>query len=136
MFKFSYSSSCVASSVTRIRHGLELPSASFAGDKDLCRPLVKSFTADETGSKTSSNRTECALLDGLLMRCLPLTEPGVCMSRKLAGDMDICRPLKGFVGEERRYSESPVGPRMSEELELREDIASNLRSCRVEVRRS
>lgn len=93
----SSSPSCVASKVTRILHGLELPSSCpFSGDNDLCRPAFNFFPPGDVGSKTSSNRIECALLDALfvglkLMRwSLPLTEPGVCMSLNVDGDMNRC----------------------------------------------
>lgn len=66
------------------------------------------------------------------MRCpLPLTEPGVCMSLKSAGDMKRGRLAEGLVGEERRYSESPAGPRGSEEvLEVREDMSKRTHGIR------
>lgn len=52
--RFSSSSSCVASSVSRMRHGLTFPSCSFSGESDLCRPPLN-FIVGDPGSMTSLN---------------------------------------------------------------------------------
>lgn len=101
------SSSCVASSVSRMRHGLTFPSCcrSFSGEIERWRPPLN-FLVGEPGSMTSLNWIECALFAGLRLTRDRDRLAGV---RDLApnfptiGDMKLWRPLNGLIGEEMRY---------------------------------
>lgn len=111
------SSSCSASTVTLIRHGLTLLSdCSFEGDKDPCR-----FFRGVDFSMRSSRRKECEVFVGLALGRGLLR--GVWY---LEGVNQLRRPGTGRTGAgEMRYWRSAGGARTSgEELSLRVDIAT------------